>query len=729
MFSRRIKKTRILAAGAVLFVSTAVMADVKLPEIFNDNMVIQRDTNAPVWGWAKPGEKVKVSGSWGKSVETTTAQDGKWTVKLATPNAGGPFTITVQGNNKIELKNVLSGEVWLCSGQSNMAMRVASSNNAKKEIANAKYPNIRLFHVKRAWKTSPQTKLSATWKTCTPANISSFSAVGYFFGRELNTKLNVPVGLINSSWGGTRIEPWTPPVGFAKVPALKSICKQIEAKTAGSNLNKKLLKQAITNYKNWLVKADNALKNNTPINPPNAYPADLAPYKSHQSPTVLYNAMINPMVPYAVRGAIWYQGESNRFDGKMYGEKMKALINGWRSVFDNNKLAFYFVQLAPYNYRNATYAIPAIWEAQVEVAKALPDTGIAIINDIGNLKDIHPRNKQDVGKRLALLALNKTYGKKDIVCNSPSFKEMKVEDNAIKVVFANAKSLKTRDGKAPSWFEICGADGVFKKANAKISEATVVLTADDIAKPYAVRYAWHMLAEPNLTNEVGLPASAFRAGKVPELGNLNTFIPESKDFKVVYIMDPSNPKTTNGGKTMVYSTDKKADITGEIEKIAYALVLNNKDYVFVSMDPFTKDLNKIGVPTAATKAVFQQKLKNMFVKSNVKGVTNGEFPDGGNIEFWSSNYRANNTSKIPGGSTSKYDFGDQRSGGALGYGSMQIHNHKAKQTIFAFNNFKAGKNADLGIGNNPKGHPDWTHSKTAGKYKSAKLYIMVKTKQ
>lgn len=728
MFIRRVKKTSILAAGALMIAGSTVMADVKLPEIFNNNMVIQRDTNAPVWGWAKPGEKVTVTGSWGKSAEGIAAKDGRWSVKLATPNAGGPFTITVQGNNKIELKNVLSGEVWICSGQSNMDWRVSNSNNAKEEIAKANYPNIRLFYVKRGWKTTPQTKFSASWKTCTPANIPSFSAVGYFFGRELNTKLNVPVGLLHSAWGGTRIEPWTPPIGFAKIPALKSIYEQIEAKTAGTSSNKKLLKQAVENYKNWIAKANVSLKNNTPVNPPAAYPAALSPYKNHQSPTVLYNAMINPMVPYAVRGAIWYQGESNRGDGKVYLEKMKALINGWRTVYNNDKLAFYFVQLAPFNYRNAPYLLPTIWEAQVEVAQTVPDTGIAIINDIGNLKDIHPRNKQDVGKRLALLALNKTYGKKDIVCDSPIFKKMKIEDNAVKVTFANAKSLKTRDAKVPNWFEICGTDGVFKKADAKISGVTVVLTAAGIAKPYAVRYAWHMLAEPNLTNEAGLPAPAFRAGKVPVRSVLNTLIPEAKDYKIVYAFDPSNPKTSNGGKNMVYMADKKSEIVGDIDKIAYALILNGKDYAFVSMDPFTKDLNKIGVPTAATKTVFQQKLKNMFVKSNVKGIKNGEFPDGGNIEFWGSNYGTNNTAKIPGASNSRYDFGDQRSSGLLGYGSMQIHNYKAKQTIFAFNNFRAGKSADLGIGNRSASHQDWTFAKNAGKYKSARLYILVKTK-
>lgn len=728
MFTRSIKMTSGFIAGIVMLVSASMMADVKLPEIFNDNMVIQRDTDAPVWGWASPGEKVTVSGSWGKTVKTAAGQDGKWAVKLATPNAGGPFTITVQGQNKLELKNVLSGEVWICSGQSNMEMRVASVNNSKAEIAKANYPNIRLFHVKKAWKTTPQTKLSATWQSCSPTNISSFSAVGYFFGRDLNTTLKVPVGLIESSWGGTRIEPWTPPVGFAKTPALKSIYDQIEAKTTGTSSNKKLLQQAINNYKNWLVKADDSLKNSTPVLPPPAYPSALVPYTSHQSPTVLYNAMINPMVPYAVRGAIWYQGESNRGDGKLYAEKMKALISGWRSVYKNEALAFYFVQLAPYDYRSKPYSIPMIWEAQMEVAQTVQGTGIAIINDIGNIKNIHPKNKQDVGKRLALLALNKTYGKKDVVCDSPAFKEMNIEDNALKVTFANAKSLKTRDGKAPSWFEICGADGVFKKANATIAGTTVVLTAEGVDKPCAVRYAWNMIAEPNLTNEIGLPASAFRAGKVPVRGALNTLIPEAKDYKIVYSFDPSNFQMINGGTNIVYAVDKTAEIIGEIDKIAYALVLNGKDYVFVSVDPFTTDLNKIGVPTAATKVIFQQKLKNMLVVSNVKGIKTGEFSEGGNIEFWSSNYGTTNALKIPGASNSKYDFGDVRNGGALGYGSMQIHNYSAKQTLFAFNNFMAGKGADLGIGNNPNGNPDWTFTKNAGKYSSAKLYIMVKTK-
>ena len=221
---------------------------------------------------------------------------------------------------------------------------------------------------------------------------------------------------------------------------------------------------------------------------------------------------------------------------------MKALIEGWRTVFENKDLAFYFVQLAPYNYRKAPYALPIIWEAQMDVARSVPGTGIAIINDIGNIHNIHPRNKQEVGRCLALQALYKTYGKKDVVCESPTFKEMKIEDNAMKITFDNAKSLKTRDGKPVSWFEICGAEGIFKKAKADISGNVVSLTAEGVSKPCAVLFAWHMLAEPNLVNEAGLPASAFRAGKAPARGALNSLIPDAKITRSFTLLTRQNLK-------------------------------------------------------------------------------------------------------------------------------------------------------------------------------------------
>jgi sialate O-acetylesterase len=725
MESKFFTKAAICAAVLSGWISSA---DVVLPEIFASHMVLQRETQVPVWGTASAGENVSVKFN-GQEQTTQADQSGKWNVEFSPMAAGGPFKLEVAGNNTITLDDVLIGEVWLCSGQSNMEWAVRSSDNPQLEISNASHPQIRLFHVKKASNASPQTEmaLESSWRACTPESIPNFSAVGYFFGRKLNQDLNVPVGLINSSWGGTRIEPWTPPVGFASVPSLDGIATELVAKTPGTAANIKLAQGAIDNYRKWITQAESALAGNRSITPPSAYPAKLAPYTSHQSPAMLYNAMIHPMVPYAMRGAIWYQGESNRDDRKLYADKMKALIHGWRSIWSNDEMPFYFVQLAPFKYGNQPDALAEIWEAQTEISQQVAGTGMAVINDIGNVKDIHPRNKQDVGKRLALLALNKTYGKKEIVCDSPTFKELKITDNSITVTFNSGVGLTTRDGQAPTWFEICGADADYKRADAKIVGDTVVLTAAGVAKPFALRFAWDHVAEPNLMNAAGLPAGAFRAGEIP-VPTLSDLIPESKAFKIVYTLDPSNCQASNGGNHVVYTSDKSAEITGEIEKIGYALFLNEKDYIFVAMDAFTQDLSKIAVPTVSSQAVFQQHVRNLMVKSNVKGIQNGNFAQGGNIEFWSHNYGPANAKNITGASAGKYDFGDQMVPPVLGYGSMQVHNHNAKQTLFSFNNFKSGKNADLGIGNHAGANPDWTFSANAGQYNSAKMYIMVKTK-
>ena len=723
LFAKTTALTAVLAS-----MGTCLCAEVKLPEIFGNHMVLQQEAQVPVWGNAAPDEKVTVKFN-GQEKSAVAGKDGKWKLELDPMKAGGPFKMEVSASNNISVDDVLVGEVWLCSGQSNMEWSLKGTNNATEEIANANYPQIRLFHVKKAWKTTPQDKLEATWKVCSPETIPSFSAVAYFFGRELNKTLKVPVGLINSSWGGTRIEPWTPPVGFKTIPALRSISEQIIARTPGSDINKKLLTQAIGNYKKWLAQAETALTDGTAITPPAEYPKDLVPFASHQSPTVLYNAMLNPLVPYAMRGAIWYQGESNRGEGMLYAEKMRALIEGWRNVWGNDKLAFYFVQLAPYNYKNNPEALPMIWVAQESVTKTIPYTGMAVISDVGNLKDIHPRDKQTVGYRLALQALNKTYGKKDMVSDSPLFKDMKIDGNTAIITFDNAESLKTRDGKAPTWFELCGGDGVFHKAEAVISGSTVSLSAKEVETPFVARFAWDMLAEPNLTNQAGLPASAFKAGEIPARGTLDALVPEAKDFKLIYKLDPTSPKMTDNGTKMVYAVNNSADIVGEIEKIAYALILNGKDYVFVSMDPFTADLKKIGVPDKASGARFQTMIKNMTVKSNVTGVKNGSFPEGGNIEFWDCNYGQGNAANIPGASASAFDFGDMMGTNVSpGYGSMQVHNYSEKQTLFAFNNFRAGGKADLGIGNKSSGSPDWTFSGNAGSHKSAELFVLVKLK-
>ncbi len=448
-------------------------AEVKLPSILGDNMVLQREQPLPVWGWDEPGTEVHVSLGDAKATAKADA-DGKWMVKLPAMKAGGPHVLTVEGSSTATAKNILIGEVWLCSGQSNMEWAVAGSDDAQAEIAAADHPQIR--HIKIPHRPSAEAESdvpSDGWKVCSPATVSGFTAVGYFFARHLQGELNVPIGIIGSNWGGTRIEPWTPPVGFQQVPALKAIADDLEK-----------------------------------------FPLQNAEGKiNHQSPLALYNGMISPLVPYALRGAIWYQGESNNGEGMLYFEKMKALIAGWRSVWHNEAMPFYFVQLAPYNYGGDPTRLAGIWEAQ-SAALSIPHTGMAVTVDIGNVKDIHPRNKQDVGKRLALWALAKDYGREDLVYSGPLFKSMKAQDGKARVEFDHVGGgLVSRDGKPLNWFQVAGADNEFVDAQAEIDGNSVVVWAEKVEKPVAVRFGWNQLAEPNLSNKEGLPASPFRTDK------------------------------------------------------------------------------------------------------------------------------------------------------------------------------------------------------------------------
>jgi sialate O-acetylesterase len=450
-----------------------VSAEVKLPSVIGENMVLQRDQPLPIWGWDTPGTEVTVSMGQAQASAKADAS-GKWMVRLPAMKAGGPLEMTIAGSNKVELKNILVGEVWLCSGQSNMEWAVSRSANAQQEIAAANHPRIRHIKINHTPADQPQTDAPTPkgWEACTPETVGAFTAVGYYFGRNLQEKLDVPIGLIGSNWGGTRIEPWTPPVGFQQTPALKEITNnlaQYPAKTADGKIN-------------------------------------------HQSPLALYNGMIHPLVPFALRGAIWYQGESNNGEAMLYHEKMKALISGWRSVWQREDLPFYYVQLAPYTYRSPRQPedLAEIWQAQLSTL-AVPHTGMAVTVDIGNVKDIHPTNKQDVGKRLALWALAKTYGMKDLVYSGPLYKSMQVEGNKIRLKFDHTGGgLVSRDGRPLSWFSIAGANKQFIEAQAQIDGDTVVVHSDSVATPVAVRFGWHQEAEPNLSNKEGLPASPFR---------------------------------------------------------------------------------------------------------------------------------------------------------------------------------------------------------------------------
>jgi sialate O-acetylesterase len=506
-----------LLASWLFVAAVPLAAEVKLPHVIGDHMVLQRDVPLPVWGWADPGETVTVMVG-GHEARTRADAKGHWMVKLPALEAGGPHEMTVSGENTIRLTDILVGEVWLCAGQSNMEMGIGVVQDGQQEVAAADYPQIRLYELPRNTAGQPAPDLEATWRVCSPATIAAggwggFSAVGYFFGRELHKELDVPVGLIDTTWGGTRIEPWTPPEGFALVPKLAEIADQIEQ---ANRDYRNALPASLDAIDSWVKATRQALAEDQTLLPaPPAWPRH--PLDNNGQPTGLYNGMVHPLVPFAIRGAIWYQGEANvhAVDGMMYYEKTKALIGGWRAVWDQGDFPFYFVQLAPFNYKRhiremSDYALPEIWEAQA-ASLSIPNTGMAVITDIGNLNDIHPRNKLDVGKRLALWALAQTYGRDGIVYSGPLYRSMAVEDGKIRIQFDHVGGgLASRDGQPLNWFEIAGEDRQFVEAQAKIDGQTVIVWSDKVAEPVAVRFGWHQQAEPNLMNKEGLPACPFR---------------------------------------------------------------------------------------------------------------------------------------------------------------------------------------------------------------------------
>ncbi len=465
--------------------SATVRAEVKLPSILGSGMVLQQEMETPIWGWADKGEEVTVTFA-GQTKTATADDDGKWSVRLDKLKAsaqGRPLIIN--GKNKIELADVLVGEVWICSGQSNMEWSIAQSLNGKEEVAASDHPQIRLFNVQgHLTSPTPNDNCPGNWVVCGPKTSGGFSAVGYFFGRRLQKELNVPIGLVGSNWGGTRIEPWTTVDGFKAVPELKNLAAQVEK-----------------------IAQDKSKVSGT-------------------TPGAICNAMILPLAPFAMRGAIWYQGESNGGEGESYYHKTVALVEGWRKLF-NPELAFYWVQLADFQAPNNDPAGGNGWaklrEAQRK-ALNIKHTGMAVIIDIGEAKDIHPRNKQDVGHRLAQWALHQTYGKKDLVPCGPLFKSIKVEGDAIRVSFdhvgggmiiGDKKGLEPvkeiKDGKLAR-FAIAGEDKKWFWADATIDGDTVVVKSADVAKPVAVRYAFSMNPEgANLYNREGIPASPFRS--------------------------------------------------------------------------------------------------------------------------------------------------------------------------------------------------------------------------
>ncbi len=475
--------TWILVPCVLASLMATAQAEVKLASIFGNSMVLQREMPVPVWGTADPNEAVTVKFA-GQSQEAEADKDGKWQVKLDAleTNAKGQ-TLTVTGSNTLTLNDVLVGEVWICSGQSNMEWVLRNAVNADAEVADADHPQIRLFNVP-GHNVAPvaQETTAGTWAACSPDSAKNFSAVGYFFGRRLQKELKIPIGLVGSNWGGTRIEPWTSPEGFHSVPELKDIAATVDAYTENTKVNQ-------------------------------------------VAPSAIYNAMIHPLAPFAMRGAIWYQGESNGSEGESYFHKKQALVNGWRKLF-NPDLAFYWVQLAnfrdPLDVPGGGNAWATLREAQRK-ALSIKNTGMAVIIDIGEAKDIHPRNKQDVGARLAQWALHQTYGKSDLVPSGPLYKSHKVEGDSIRLTFDHVGSglmVGIKEGLEPTKqdengklgrFSIAGEDKIWHWADATIEGDEIVVKSSEVPKPVAVRYAYSTNpVGANLYNKDGLPASPFR---------------------------------------------------------------------------------------------------------------------------------------------------------------------------------------------------------------------------
>ena len=687
-----------LIPAVLLTAALSLHAHLSLPTVFTDHMVLQQGQTVPVWGTDDPGSTVTVQFAGQKKTAATNA-DGKWRVDLNPLKADAkPQTLTVSSPHAtIKLTDVLVGEVWLCSGQSNMQFPMRQSSDAEAAIAEANHPLIRLYKTPTAFARTPQEKIDSMWTECTPETVRDFSAVAYYFGKKLNAELDVPIGLLQSAWGGTRIEPWTPPCGFEGFDSLADIREKIKNFPAGFGTDKQKVK------------------------------------KERQYPTAIYNGMIYAHVPFAIKGAIWYQGEANHREQAMhYVDLTAALLQGWRCLWGTD-FPYYLVQIAPYKYGTEDPSVLAeFWEAQAAIVKEIPNTGMAVVSDATTLNNIHPPNKKVPGTRLALLALDNTYGKK-VVSTGPTFKKMKKPlfgRNTLKIVFDSAKGLTTRDGKAPDWFEIVGEDGIFHKADAVIKGSSVILSSPDVEKPVAMRFAWHKLATPNLMNAAGLPAPAFRAGEVPEpkLPDM-VQIPEMKGFNLVYqLVIPVNCNFTQQQPEYTIDNSAKADA---FKQIAYLLELQKDgedvQYAFASMDAFTDNIKQIAVPTVVSGARFMQQVHNLTVRSNVDGIKEVTGSDGGNIEFWPGNYGGANANSIPGASATLWDFGDAGSEKIPGYGCMQVHNWKDRQTVFAFNHWNGGT-VDIGIGNSTTDERtlDWTFSSNGGSYTLRRLTVLVK---
>jgi len=522
------------ATWLVLIVAGSLLADVKPVALFCDHAVLQQQMTIPVWGTADPGEEVTVRlgdqkvttkadnngdqpvAKWfvnvGQKVTTKADNNGDWMVKLQPLPAGGPYEMTIQGKNQIVLKDVMIGEVWICSGQSNMQWTVRNSANAEEEIANSANPMIRLFTVPRQAKPEPQKDVVGAWAVCGPETVADFSAVGYFFGRHLQKKLGIAVGLINTSYGGTPAEAWTNWNKLACMPELTPIVDRFRDALAKYPENLKRYEEALKAHREKARQAKERGETFTQRAPS----PPMGPEHPH-SPAGLYNAMIAPLVPYAIRGAIWYQGESNAGRAYQYRTLFPAMIASWRDAWNQGDFPFLFVQLAPYM-KIETEPTESAWaelrEAQLLTMLNCRNTAMAVITDVGEEDNIHPKKKQPVGDRLAIAARALAYGE-DIEYSGPIYERMEIQGNKVILYFTHVDGGLVCKGDKLTGFTICGEDRKFVNAEAKIEGDTVVVWSDQVEKPVAVRFGWANYPVVNLWNKADLPASPFRTDDFP----------------------------------------------------------------------------------------------------------------------------------------------------------------------------------------------------------------------
>jgi sialate O-acetylesterase len=470
-----INKTITTAITIILLTPISALAQVKLPAFFSNGMVLQQQSNAAVWGWAKPGATVKVSSSWNKKNYTTTTDDkGKWKLNIATPTAGGPYSITISDGNAVTIKDILIGEVWLCSGQSNMEMPmkgfmgqpVLNSNDA---VFNSTNNNIRLYTVPRSVQRTPQdTSKNSNWKPAAPEAVANFSATAYFFGKILYEQLHVPIGLVNVSYGGSPVEAFMDEQTLQAFPEIK-----VPAKTDTAKLNNKFA-------------------------------------------TVLYNGMLCPFLGYTIKGCIWYQGESNNDRPQQYETLFPAFVQQIRTQSQQGDFPFYYCQIAPYNYYNYAAANAVnnnsayLRDAQRKALTKIPNSGMAVLMDIGEEFNIHPMDKATGSKRLAYMALAKTYGQKGYASESPAYDSVSFANGIATIKFTNAPNGLSAFGKPLLQFEIAGANKIFRPAKALVSGAVVTVSAPDVPAPVAVRYAFKDFVLGDLFSTEGFPVSSFR---------------------------------------------------------------------------------------------------------------------------------------------------------------------------------------------------------------------------